>query len=812
MASRIQLRRGTAASWTSVNPTLAQGEAGYEVDTGRLKIGDGVSAWVSLDYFGGEIPDLPTNLSDLNNDVGFITLDDVPEINVPTNVSAFSNDAGYITLAQVPTIPEDISDLTDTTGLLGGAATDFTNFAGDIIPDTDATHSLGSSTRQWKELFVSTGSIYIGNVKLSNQNGTLQINTIEKQIDPETEEEIEVVLETESVQFTRTTNLELTNQPIITQPIELDTPVTFTVAPQGINATFDVVIDALGAITSVTVNSAGTGYVVDQIYAIPYFNIGGVDIQSDILVTVDTVGAGGEVLTLKNIAFRGQGAGSEGTYTNLSADYQPSFFDVIDVGLTLTRDNQRALFNSEVEAEYDNNTYLSPLGTAWNSDGWRDLSDLRSRSYTTLRGANNNAIGDNIVGNELVMHDTVNDKYYTFSFTVWGGNNGAYSYTRRLVTDPNFFKKADNGSEIDVIIPDDGEGAGVGITRGVNNSIYNPYREVGYSESVSPDGTLWNIDGWDDLSNVTTRTYLPFYAAYDGGLGNKVPGSKTIMYVPDNETYYAVEWLTWTQNGNGGGFSYIRKEIDLTQINEGVKFADGTVLKSAAGIGRVKSTATGNRRIEEVTGYSEVTVESVTLLNTYNVVSIERPGGAFSWDLYIDRATNPELEAAVTLYGQDGGAGNKWRVTVNGQVYNDSNLQVYLNGAYIIVYSGNSSTLPGDAGLSVTIERITDPQPQVWWNKNELPGGGSNFRGAVIDYHAYTGEATWIGTIHIVDDDGDENITHTEVSSGSTDAENDDLWVVTNEGTIRYRRIDLEEKTLKVHWTAKVFYGSETYD
>lgn len=47
----IQLKRGAAASWTSANPVLAQGEPGYETDTGRLKIGDGLTHWVSLAYY-----------------------------------------------------------------------------------------------------------------------------------------------------------------------------------------------------------------------------------------------------------------------------------------------------------------------------------------------------------------------------------------------------------------------------------------------------------------------------------------------------------------------------------------------------------------------------------------------------------------------------------------------------------------------------------------------------------------------------------------------------------------------------------------
>jgi hypothetical protein len=50
MTSRLQNRRDTAANWTSNNPTLAAGEIGYETDTGKLKIGNGSTAWTSLGY------------------------------------------------------------------------------------------------------------------------------------------------------------------------------------------------------------------------------------------------------------------------------------------------------------------------------------------------------------------------------------------------------------------------------------------------------------------------------------------------------------------------------------------------------------------------------------------------------------------------------------------------------------------------------------------------------------------------------------------------------------------------------------------
>lgn len=56
VVTQIQARRGTAAQWTSVNPTLASGEFGYETDTGKVKIGNGSTAWNSLAYIGtGEV-------------------------------------------------------------------------------------------------------------------------------------------------------------------------------------------------------------------------------------------------------------------------------------------------------------------------------------------------------------------------------------------------------------------------------------------------------------------------------------------------------------------------------------------------------------------------------------------------------------------------------------------------------------------------------------------------------------------------------------------------------------------------------------
>lgn len=48
--SIVTLSSATAAAWTTSDPVLPVGYPGYESDTKKMKIGDGVSAWSALGY------------------------------------------------------------------------------------------------------------------------------------------------------------------------------------------------------------------------------------------------------------------------------------------------------------------------------------------------------------------------------------------------------------------------------------------------------------------------------------------------------------------------------------------------------------------------------------------------------------------------------------------------------------------------------------------------------------------------------------------------------------------------------------------
>jgi hypothetical protein len=103
MAVKIQFRRDTAAAWTSANPILSQGEIGYEYDTGRFKVGNGLSVWTGLVYSSGVTgPTGPTG----------------PSITGPTGA------ASTVTGPTGPTGPTGAaSTVTGPTGATGAAST-----------------------------------------------------------------------------------------------------------------------------------------------------------------------------------------------------------------------------------------------------------------------------------------------------------------------------------------------------------------------------------------------------------------------------------------------------------------------------------------------------------------------------------------------------------------------------------------------------------------------------------------------------------------------------------------------------------------
>ena len=48
----FQMKRGKSRAWMRYNPVLLCGEPGYEIDTHKMKVGDGKTPWRLLPYIG----------------------------------------------------------------------------------------------------------------------------------------------------------------------------------------------------------------------------------------------------------------------------------------------------------------------------------------------------------------------------------------------------------------------------------------------------------------------------------------------------------------------------------------------------------------------------------------------------------------------------------------------------------------------------------------------------------------------------------------------------------------------------------------
>lgn len=264
--------------------------------------------------------------------------------------------------------------------------------------------------------------------------------------------------------------------------------------------------------------------------------------------------------------------------------------DQIAPGIAITRGPQGGLFNPEAGDSYSedvgnpyvenisdpgNAYYLGPTNTEWNANGWADLSDVTNRNYVSWLSVTDGA-PPNLIGQELIMHDVTNDTYHTVKFLSWqygsdGNTGGGFSYERREINVAAWFTKSDYGSEVDLISDQ------VHLTRDEFGAIYNTVTEESWDTAVSPQGTVWNGDGWDDLSDVTTREYVTFNSLWgDRDLDKKIMGKPLIMLDVANNAYWKIQFTQWSRSGNGGGFAYVRERVNVSNAQTGITFADGS--------------------------------------------------------------------------------------------------------------------------------------------------------------------------------------------------------------------------------------------
>ncbi len=101
-----------------------------------------------------------------------------------------------------------------------------------------------------------------------------------------------------------------------------------------------------------------------------------------------------------------------------------------------------------------------------------------------------------------------------------------------------------------------------------------------------------------------------------------------------------------------------------------------------------------------------------------------------------------------------------------------------------------------------------------WFDIANHTSGNSDFRGAVIQYHAFVQNAgTIIGTIHLSNDNTQPSATHTEHLSGNSSLQLVTLWDCNyDRGQLYFKMTDGSSRNVMIQWTSTVFYGQEWND
>ena len=193
----IRTKRSTGTTAPGAN-ILKNGELAYTMGTGtqgnggeRLFIGkdsNGSGYAASASVVGGKyFTDMLDHVAGVNTASSALIVDaskkldelnvDFVSINASTVASTGTNDinitpaAGYsVTLDNQVKVDSDA-----ITGVGSIAVGQITGLTSDLIPNADSAINLGSPTKKWKELYLSSGSLHIGELVFRDNNGHISV-------------------------------------------------------------------------------------------------------------------------------------------------------------------------------------------------------------------------------------------------------------------------------------------------------------------------------------------------------------------------------------------------------------------------------------------------------------------------------------------------------------------------------------------------------------------------------------------------------------------------------------------------------------
>ena len=168
------LKRGnTAVSSTYTGPA---GEITYDTGLNAVRVHDGITPGGNLMPSSTGYTSLISNVTVLQSNVSTLFANAAAQaISINTinaNVGAFQIFSNANAISQ----QTQINLLNANVSAANALIPNLMAISSNVLPSANVTYSLGSSTHQWRDLWVSNNTIYIGNTPIRVDGGTLLVN------------------------------------------------------------------------------------------------------------------------------------------------------------------------------------------------------------------------------------------------------------------------------------------------------------------------------------------------------------------------------------------------------------------------------------------------------------------------------------------------------------------------------------------------------------------------------------------------------------------------------------------------------------
>ena len=844
MATKIQLRRDLAASWTSSNPILAQGEPGLETDTGKIKYGTGTTAWVDLDYAssGGGVID--GNLDVSRTPQGWAaTISTVGSGYVYHDATVLHSGNLYLAGGFYSSFADSDDGFNNDAMVLSKISTDGEVLASKMVWESSQNSAYGDGVT----VNPTTGNIVVsgaqyrgGSYKFIRHEINANLTVVSSRQYSFLGDAWAWVVGSDLMPNDDTVtcggqwggnNIVYSNVTVhpgsYTSYLGVDITDTFgsntlpslnngwSITGNGIsggsnitginfffaNESSSTSADGYGSDWDITYTPGSNVYVVSDYY-------GGQDYQTGDVVTIHGNELGGNITTndLSITVGNVNGSGSILTY---------SLSGVAQTELIWFRENTGVNFGNTA-------------GRSWNiqqstSDNVWVITDDWARTIGGSSWENARSIATDLGGNVYITMeaDSGSDtRDGTKAGVVKLNSSGVHQWTKFVD-----FGQYNNPQGIAVdstgnVVVSARTNNGYGAVAKLNPTTGNMY----WRTTIGTDGDNSDWMGFSDLTNPVFDSTGNIIVA--GEFNSYISTSDDILVMSFNSNTGAVNWqraisnsgdqnITW-DNGHktlacdGDNYYVTYYNNSNNDSSTTVKLpVDGTTPGVLAGElvyqeqDWITNTAVNITSVNDDDGYIEVSSMLVTTTTPATSLIDLIDLGYASNDTrtlgigatgYVKGVTNLEFEDGTSISTAPQTAQSEFA----GDNYETMRIEVY-NGGKNLYWDGDSDV--------------------EWFNSYNAPGAGQGWQvtGAIIEYQLYDDNnyGTQVGTIHasgFYDDSGEA--THTEhYTSDSSGMEYNQPWILNsnnyNNVRLLYRGEPNNSYDVKIQWTARVFYGQE---